>query len=76
MISRERSKRRERRGVLKAVVRRWDALREVDEVWRSDHAVVLAAVREDERALQFAAETLKGDREIVLEAVQKRGPAL
>eukprot|EP00971_Amphidinium_carterae_P004541 91047-Amphidinium_carterae.1 len=63
MISRERSKRRERRGVLKAVVQRWDALREVDELWKSDREVVLAAVQHDGRALKFAAEALKGDRE-------------
>eukprot|EP00971_Amphidinium_carterae_P036056 708722-Amphidinium_carterae.1 len=71
MISRERSKRRERRGVLKAVVRRWDALREVDEVWRSNHEVVLAAVQAKGRALEFAPEALRGDREIVLAAVQQ-----
>eukprot|EP00971_Amphidinium_carterae_P328342 6460159-Amphidinium_carterae.1 len=59
MISRERSRRRERRGVLKAAVLRWDALRDVDEVWRRDHAVVLTAVEANGEAFQFAAETLR-----------------
>eukprot|EP00971_Amphidinium_carterae_P145958 2893094-Amphidinium_carterae.1 len=49
---------------------------QVDEVWRSDHEVVLAAVRRDGLALKFAAEALKGDREIVLAAVQENGYAL
>eukprot|EP00971_Amphidinium_carterae_P009219 181804-Amphidinium_carterae.1 len=65
MLSRERSKRRERRNVLNIVNKgKWDVLREVDEVWRSNHEVVLAAVQRKGRNLQFAAEALKGDREI------------
>eukprot|EP00971_Amphidinium_carterae_P350010 6491342-Amphidinium_carterae.2 len=76
MILRERSERRERRGVLKAVVRRCASLEDADEVWRSDREVVLTAVQHDGRALQFAAEALKGDREIVLAAVQEYGYAL
>eukprot|EP00971_Amphidinium_carterae_P160723 3186848-Amphidinium_carterae.1 len=60
-----------RERVLEAVRQSWHSLREVDEVWRSDHAVVLAAVREHGEALEFAAEALKGDREIALAAVQK-----
>eukprot|EP00971_Amphidinium_carterae_P127561 2527296-Amphidinium_carterae.1 len=66
MLLRERSKRRERRVVRERVVREWEALRDVDEVWKSNHEVVLAAVRANGNALQFAAEALKGDREFVL----------
>eukprot|EP00971_Amphidinium_carterae_P045870 902422-Amphidinium_carterae.1 len=63
--------------VLQAVKKRWDSLREVDEVWKSDREVVLAAVREHMGcALEFAAEALKGDREIVLAAVQESGQSL
>eukprot|EP00971_Amphidinium_carterae_P157258 3117564-Amphidinium_carterae.1 len=60
----------ERESVLKKVRQSWRALEQVDEVWRSDHVieVVLTAVQHDGRALQFAAEALKGDREIVLAA--------
>eukprot|EP00971_Amphidinium_carterae_P305741 6076190-Amphidinium_carterae.1 len=69
-----------RESVLKAVgqriPRRWDALREVGEVWRSDNEVVLAAVQANGQALEFAAEALRGDREIVLAAVQQCGAAL
>eukprot|EP00971_Amphidinium_carterae_P133877 2652636-Amphidinium_carterae.1 len=65
-----------RETVLEAVKKRWYALREVDEVWKSDSEVVLTAVQANGIALQFAAEVLKGDREIVLAAVQKHGSAL
>eukprot|EP00971_Amphidinium_carterae_P143976 2852938-Amphidinium_carterae.1 len=51
----------ERESVLKGVRQSWDALREVDEVWKRDREVVLTAVREHGRALQFAAEALKRD---------------
>eukprot|EP00971_Amphidinium_carterae_P063672 1260010-Amphidinium_carterae.1 len=44
-----------------------------DEVSRSDHEEVLAAVQRDWRAWQFAAEALKGDCKIVLAAVRGNG---
>eukprot|EP00971_Amphidinium_carterae_P154553 3065105-Amphidinium_carterae.1 len=62
--------------VLEAVRQSWTALRNTDEVWKSDREVVLAAVQHAGQALHFAAETLKGDREIVLTAVQTCGFAL
>eukprot|EP00971_Amphidinium_carterae_P043145 848664-Amphidinium_carterae.1 len=66
-----------REHVLKAVRQSWKALEHVDEVWKSDREVVLTAVRQyDVRALRFAAQALMGDREFVLEAVQKSGRAL
>eukprot|EP00971_Amphidinium_carterae_P253809 5038755-Amphidinium_carterae.1 len=59
----------ESRGrVLRAVTDGLDTLEELDEIWRSDHEVVLAAVQANGRALEVAAEALKGDREIVLAA--------
>jgi len=42
----------------------------------SDKAIVLAAVKKNGFALQFASEDLKNDREIVLAAVQQNGLAL
>eukprot|EP00971_Amphidinium_carterae_P252894 5020612-Amphidinium_carterae.1 len=45
--------------VLKAVRQYWEALKDVDEVWRTDREVVLTAVQHDGRALRFAAEALK-----------------
>eukprot|EP00971_Amphidinium_carterae_P153086 3034528-Amphidinium_carterae.1 len=42
----------------------------------SDHEAVLTAVQANGCAIQFAAETLKGDREIVLAAVRQNGYAL
>eukprot|EP00971_Amphidinium_carterae_P291593 5788537-Amphidinium_carterae.1 len=57
-----------RGSVLEAVKEGGHALRRVDEVWRSDHEVVLTAVQMNGVALQFAAEALQGDREIVLAA--------
>eukprot|EP00971_Amphidinium_carterae_P037856 744392-Amphidinium_carterae.1 len=66
-----------RESVLEAVKRQpCKALQEADEVWRSDHEVVLTAVQREGRALQFVAEALKGDREIVLAAVRQAGWAL
>eukprot|EP00971_Amphidinium_carterae_P307320 6107224-Amphidinium_carterae.1 len=63
--------------VLKAISQhQWNRYRiplVVDEVWRHDHEVVLAAVQQDGTALRFAAEALRGDREIVLAAVQDDG---
>eukprot|EP00971_Amphidinium_carterae_P087866 1738762-Amphidinium_carterae.1 len=56
--------------VLEAVKKREDVppLAKVDAIWRSDHEVVLTAVRANWLALEFAAEGLKGDRDIVLTA--------
>eukprot|EP00971_Amphidinium_carterae_P277585 5509224-Amphidinium_carterae.1 len=64
-----------RESALEAV-KTWPFLKKVDEVWKSDHEVVLAAVRAHGSALEFAAEALQGDREIVLTAVQQNGFAL
>eukprot|EP00971_Amphidinium_carterae_P248756 4937945-Amphidinium_carterae.1 len=64
-----------RERALEAVKQR-KSLLVVDEVWRSDHGVVLAAVQANGQALRFAAEALQGDREIVLSAVQENGCAL
>eukprot|EP00971_Amphidinium_carterae_P254482 5052185-Amphidinium_carterae.1 len=52
------------------------ALQYAAESCRSDHEIVLAAVRQDGFALHFAAESCKNDREIVLAAVQQNGCAL
>lgn len=41
-----------------------------------DREIVLAAVQEDGRALEFVDERFKDDREIVLAAVQQNGWAL
>eukprot|EP00971_Amphidinium_carterae_P067445 1335581-Amphidinium_carterae.1 len=73
MESRERVRERcpivvNRERVLEAVKKRWDALKGVDEIWRSDREVVLTAVQHDGNAAQFAAEALKADREVVLAA--------
>eukprot|EP00971_Amphidinium_carterae_P147824 2930111-Amphidinium_carterae.1 len=70
-----------RERVLEAIRQhRWHPIRiplqEVDEIWRRDHGVVLAFVQANGLALEFASEALKGDREIVLAAVRKRGFAL
>eukprot|EP00971_Amphidinium_carterae_P237314 4710841-Amphidinium_carterae.1 len=74
-----------RESVLKAVEHRWDALRDVGDVWKGHHEVVLTAVENDARpstvqhdgrALLYAAEALKGDHEVVLTAVQHNGRAL
>eukprot|EP00971_Amphidinium_carterae_P181164 3593858-Amphidinium_carterae.1 len=54
-----------RASILEAVKEPWDPLREL-----SHHEVVLTAVQHDGIALEYAAETLKGDREIVLAAMQ------
>ena len=43
---------------------------------RGDKEVVLAAVKNDARALEFASDNLKNDKEIVLTAVQSKGEAL
>eukprot|EP00971_Amphidinium_carterae_P012378 243563-Amphidinium_carterae.1 len=64
----------ERDSVLKAVRQSWGALRDADEVWKSDHEVVLTAVQHDRTALRFAAEALKGiASEVVLAAVRQHG---
>eukprot|EP00295_Goniomonas_pacifica_P006090 CAMPEP_0175835794 /NCGR_PEP_ID=MMETSP0107_2-20121207/16791_1 /TAXON_ID=195067 ORGANISM="Goniomonas pacifica, Strain CCMP1869" /NCGR_SAMPLE_ID=MMETSP0107_2 /ASSEMBLY_ACC=CAM_ASM_000203 /LENGTH=152 /DNA_ID=CAMNT_0017149129 /DNA_START=624 /DNA_END=1081 /DNA_ORIENTATION=+ len=43
---------------------------------KGDRMVVLAAVAQKGRALQYASEELKGDREVVLAAVAQNGYAL
>ena len=43
---------------------------------RADKEVVMAAVQQDGRALQYAAEPLRADRKVVLAAVQQNGGAL
>eukprot|EP00971_Amphidinium_carterae_P301185 5983769-Amphidinium_carterae.1 len=60
---------------LEAVRQRRGALQDVKDC-RNDRDVVLTAVSTYGRALQFAAEALKGDRAIVLAAVQHYGDAL
>eukprot|EP00971_Amphidinium_carterae_P349467 6491033-Amphidinium_carterae.1 len=65
-----------RERALEVVRQAWRALREVDEIWRSDHLVVLTAVQQNGHNLQYATEALRGDREIVLAAVQQNGDAL
>ncbi|CAK0895920.1 unnamed protein product [Prorocentrum cordatum] len=62
------------RGGLGAKGRQWLGSRPA--VVRADREVVLAAVRHDGCALEFAAEELRADREVVLAAVQKSGFAL
>eukprot|EP00971_Amphidinium_carterae_P316753 6296415-Amphidinium_carterae.1 len=51
----------DRESVLQKVGHHGSALQAVAVVWRSDHEVVLTAVQHDWRALQFAAEELKGE---------------
>jgi len=43
---------------------------------KGDKEVVVAALKQDGRALQFASEELKGDREVVVAAVKQNGCAL
>eukprot|EP00971_Amphidinium_carterae_P150473 2983060-Amphidinium_carterae.1 len=51
-------------AVLEAVKDGVDALEEVDEVWRSDHEVVLTAVQANGLALEFAASSAeRGSRD-------------
>eukprot|EP00971_Amphidinium_carterae_P112089 2220206-Amphidinium_carterae.1 len=66
-----------RESVLEKVRQTWNALARLGEVWKSDHEVVLTAVQHHGGAtLQFAADSLRGDREIVLAAVQRDGDFL
>ena len=43
---------------------------------RADRDIVLAAVRQNSRALQYATVELRADRDIVLAAVERNGRAL
>jgi len=51
-------------------------LEDVDVSWRGDRDLVLAAVKADGCALEFANRALRADREVVLEAVRESGSAL
>ena len=51
-------------------------LRGLPEALRADREVVLAAVKKQGMALEYAAEPLRSDREVVLAAVKKTGGAL
>jgi len=57
-------------------VRSGTALRDLQQMWRRDHEVVLAAVQQDGLALEFASAELRDDHEIVLAAVQQNVQAL
>ena len=45
-------------------------------LYRADREVVLQAVRQNGKALQYASEELKNDREVVLQAITQNGKAL
>ena len=48
----------------------------VPEEFYKDKSFVLAAVKRDVRALEYADKSLKKDKEVVLEAVKQHGSAL
>jgi hypothetical protein len=52
------------------------AFKHLDEKYRKDPEIVLAAVKMDARMFQFVSEELKGNVKIVLAAVKNYGPAL
>eukprot|EP00971_Amphidinium_carterae_P047201 929615-Amphidinium_carterae.1 len=52
-----------RETVLEKVERNGLFLQFVDEAWKRDHEVVLAAVRDVGNALQYASEALRADRD-------------
>ena len=49
--------------------------REIQYEDRNDKQIVLAAVRQNGRALHYASDEMKNDREVVLAAVKQRGGA-
>ena len=52
------------------------ALRDANNEFKNDEALVLEAINHDARAFQFASEELKGDRDIVMVAVNNWDQAL
>lgn len=66
----------ERHEALKAVRHDWRHLGEMQEIYRQDREIVMAAVAQDCMALQFASDDLRADREVISAAVHQSGSAL
>eukprot|EP00971_Amphidinium_carterae_P150024 2973893-Amphidinium_carterae.1 len=61
MAKRKRSSQSDRCSVLAAVQSDWETFKDAPENFRGDREIVLAAVKQNGCAIEFAAETCRGD---------------
>ncbi len=66
----------EKQKIINQVDANGSILGDLDDKWKSDKEVVLAAVKSDGFALEYAGPSLKKDKEVVLTAVKSDGSAL